>query len=133
LGDRIWIITQQSLVATLLALTSCFLLRAPAATPEALEGADAAKAADAGQNPPEAGSRSACRSGRLRGTGCTLRTDDFGQALNKQLDEMLAIGIRVLAWSVIFNLLSLWMEKMLALVFFLFLHETEKRFKKQLL
>jgi hypothetical protein len=46
---------------------------------------------------------------------------------------MLAIGIGVLAWSVIFNLLSLWMEKMLALVFFLFLHETEKRFKKQLL
>jgi hypothetical protein len=84
-----------------------------------LEGADVAKAADAGQNPPEAGSRSACRSGRLRGTGRTLRTDDFGQALNKQLDEMLAIGIGVLAWSVIFNLLSLWMEKNACFGFFL--------------
>ncbi|XP_034586587.1 uncharacterized protein [Setaria viridis] len=42
-----------SLVATSLAIKSFFLLRAPASTPEALEGADEPKAD--GQHPPEAG------------------------------------------------------------------------------
>jgi hypothetical protein len=43
-----------SLISNSLAIISCFLLRAPAATPGALQGAEEDKH-DAGKHPPEAG------------------------------------------------------------------------------
>jgi hypothetical protein len=43
----------------------------------------------------------------------TLRKDNFGEAPNTQLDESLAQGIGVLAWSLLFFFLSSFFVKCL--------------------